>query len=106
MRYGQSMRRIRRLLFGIPIIYLIAILMSLPAMATQQVDRTPGENKSGVMAEVTDVEGDTLTAEDRMGNVYLFTAASPETLKEFNVGDTVRLTVEMEHTTSIQKSIE
>lgn len=95
------MRKDRRLLFIILIICLIAFQIGLPAMATQQIGGIPGEND--VTAEVTDVEGDTLTAEDRRGNVYLFTAASPETLKEFNVGDKVKLTVEMEHTTSIQK---
>lgn len=95
------MRKVRKLLFIILMICLITVQIGFPAAATQQVDRTP--RKDGVTAKVTAVEGDTLTASDKIGNVYLFTAASPETLKGFNVGDKVKLTVEMEHTTSIQK---
>ena len=94
------MRKVSKF-FVILIICLITVQASLPAAATQQVNEIP--RKDVVTAEVTTVEGDTLTASDSAGNVYLFTAASPETLKGFNVGDKVKLTVEMEHTTSIQK---
>ncbi|HEX3036325.1 MAG TPA: hypothetical protein VHT73_14605 [Thermodesulfobacteriota bacterium] len=95
------MVRIRKSLFIILSICLIAVQINLPAIATQQAKEISRQGE--VVAKVTTVEGDTLTAADKRGNMYLFKAASPETLKGFNVGDKVKLTVEMEHTTSIQK---
>jgi hypothetical protein len=92
----------KNLLLILAVISVMDVAICSATMATQLTNQT-ATSQHEVTAKVTDIDGETLTAEDESGNTYLFKAASSETLKKLNVGDIVKLVIEMEHTTSIRK---